>query len=133
MALIFWGSTEVLSDQQTSRFIKPLLRWLMPELSDAAVGRVQYAVRKTGHVLEYGVLAMLLGRALRASRRPGEVTRRVMLMAWGLSVAYAVTDELHQAMVATRYGSVGDVVIDALGAGLGLAVFWRFERRRTRR
>lgn len=133
--VIFWGSTDALSTQRTSRFLGPLLRWLAPDLSDAAVERVRYGVRKAGHVFEYAVLAMLLCRALRRPwvNEPRGWSWRRAGWAFVLAVGYAVTDEWHQAMVATRYGTGWDVLIDAAGAVVGLATFWYFERRRSRR
>jgi VanZ family protein len=37
-----------------------------------------------------------------------------------VAVAYAVTDELHQALLPSRTGSILDVAIDAAGACIGL-------------
>src|SRR5580765_3111762 len=45
MGVIFFLSTDELSDQRTSRFIGPFLRWLNPGISDTAVRKIQYAVR----------------------------------------------------------------------------------------
>lgn len=132
-ALIFWGSTDLLSDRQTSRFLGPILRWLLPGLSDAAVSWAQYGVRKAGHLMEYAILAALIYRALRGSSQTQEWLWRRAAWAFAATVLYAVSDEWHQAIVATRYGSGWDVLIDAVGAVLGLAGFWIFERVRTRR
>lgn len=56
---------------------------------------------------------------------------RAALLAWGLSVMYAVSDEWHQTFVPTRVGTPWDVLIDAAGAALGLALaglWWRWRR-----
>ncbi|MFN7141901.1 MAG: VanZ family protein, partial [Limisphaerales bacterium] len=45
---------------------------------------------------------------------------------------YAVTDELHQAFEPTRQGSVIDVLIDTVGAALGILVIWAIGRWRKR-
>jgi VanZ family protein len=132
-ALIFWGSTDLLSEGQTSRIIGPVLRWLVPDLSDDAVGRVQFGLRKLGHIVEYAILGMLLYRAFRQPERPEGWSWRHAGLAFAATVAYAVSDELHQAMVPTRHGSAWDVLIDAVGAVLGLAALRIFERKRTRR
>jgi VanZ family protein len=112
-----------------------MLLWLAPNLTETAVARVQYGIRKTGHVAEYAILAMLLLRALRgaAGREPRKWSRR---QAWGsflLTVGYAVTDEWHQAMTAARYGSGWDVLLDAVGAATGLVLLWLSEKIRSRR
>src|ERR1051325_8062067 len=65
MALIFVGSTDVMSAEQTSRIIAPLLRWLKPNISVEAIAQVQFFVRKGAHLSEYAILALLLWRALR--------------------------------------------------------------------
>jgi VanZ family protein len=133
--VIFWGSTDALSTQRTSRFLGPFLRWLAPGLSDEAVDRVRYAVRKTGHLFEYAVLAMLLNRALRGQSTDQPVAWSWRRAGWalGLAAAYALTDEWHQSMVTTRFGSGWDVLIDVAGAAMGLAISWCFARRRSRR
>jgi VanZ family protein len=130
---MFWGSTDLLSDRQTSRFLGPVLRWLLPDISDAAVSGVQYGVRKVGHLVEYAILAVLVYRALRGSSPTKEWLWRRAGWAFAATVLYAVSDELHQAIVASRFGSGWDVLIDAAGAVFGLAAFWVVERSRTRR
>lgn len=96
-ALIFWFSAQ------------PDLR-LVPDQS------LDLVVRKAGHMAVFGVLALLACRALAATstlQRP---------WAWGIviAVAYAVTDEAHQAFVGGRSPSAVDVGIDALGALLAV-------------
>jgi len=137
MALIFWGSTDALSANQTSRFLGPFLRWLVPGISSEAEGRVRFVIRKGGHVSEYAVLALLLARALRSGAGPGSPRgHRVWVWgAWGLATAYAFTDEFHQSFHASRQGSLIDVGIDSMGAAVGVLVFvwglgWWTRRRR---
>src|SRR5205085_11378558 len=69
MALIFLGSTDILSAEHTSRFLVPFLRWLDPQISLAALAQIQFAIRKLGHLIEYAILAMLFWRALRGGTR----------------------------------------------------------------
>ena len=71
------------------------------------------------HVSEYLVLSVLLARALNNGiRRP--VSARRLLLAWGLCVAYAVSDEIHQMFVPGRSPDPRDAMADACGAALGL-------------
>jgi len=129
---MFSASTDLLSAQRTSRFIGPVLRWFNPEVSDEAIRGVQFAVRKTAHVLEYAVLATLLWRARRgpapSDRRPW--CWRLAAFAWVGAFLFALTDEWHQSGVASRQGSLADVAVDAAGAALGLAFVWVWGRRR---
>src|ERR1700737_1319963 len=53
MVLIFAGSTDALSAEQTSRFLVPFLRWLNPEISVATIAAIHFALRKLGHLTEY--------------------------------------------------------------------------------
>lgn len=128
MGVIFGASTDLMSSRQTSRFIGPLLRWFKADVSEAAIRRVQLAVRKGAHVTEYAILALCLYRALRRSLNQ-PVKRwclRCALSAFVLAVAYAGTDEWHQSFVPSRDGSLHDVLIDACGAALGLLLLWRW-------
>jgi len=126
MALIFSGSTDLMSSQRTSRIIGPLVHWMLPSLPEETVGQVVFVVRKMAHVTEYAILAMLVWRAL---RRPVKSDPRPWSWrepAWALALAalYAISDELHQSLVASRFGSPGDVLLDTAGAAGGLFLVW---------
>jgi VanZ family protein len=117
MAVISLGSTDVLAADETSRFIIPFLRWLLPSAAPATLDLLHEAIRKLGHVSEFAVLAMLWYRSLAWGARGWEP--RTALVAFGLSVLFAGVDETHQAFVATRTASVIDVGWDGLGALCG--------------
>lgn len=134
MLVIFLGSTDLLSSQRTSRFLGPFLRWLNPDISAQAVEQVQFLVRKTGHLAEYAFLGLLLRRAiLLGSVRERDRQLRAALQACALACLYALSDEIHQGYVPTRYGSGLDVLIDATGAVLGVTAAWAWEAFRLRR
>jgi VanZ family protein len=124
MIFIFIGSTDFLSAEHTSRFIGPFLRWLAPDVSDATIGSVQLVIRKCAHLTEYAILAALLCRALRQSRHSG---------AFIIAAVYAALDEIHQSFVASRTASLGDVLIDCIGAIIGVFLFGALLRRRNRK
>jgi len=63
------------------------------------------------HVFEFGVLTILLIRALTGERH---TARRAVWIAVLLALAYAVSDEYHQTFVAQREPSLLDLLIDAL-------------------
>jgi hypothetical protein len=132
MVLIYGGSGNLLSAQQTSRFLRPMIHWLFPRLSEAGVIRAVGWIRKGAHVTEYAVLALLIWRA---RRRPYPAVAhpwswRDAGWAFGLAAAYAMTDELHQSFVPSRTGSVWDVLLDAGGAAAVLLVLWGLGRWR---
>ena len=126
MTLIFWGSTDVMSAEQTSRFLVPFLRWLNPDISPAALAKAHFLLRKTAHVTEYAILAGLLFRGWRS----------VLTDLWGRSTAalvgamlFAVSDEFHQSFTASRTGSLGDVLFDSSGALIGVILCAIFASR----
>lgn len=79
-------------------------------------------VRKAAHMTEFGVLAVCTSYYLFICGLRG---RRGMMYSIFLSVAYAITDEIHQLFVPGRSGRVTDVLIDTIGCLLG-ALFFSF-------
>jgi VanZ family protein len=134
MALIYLGSTGLLAESRTSRFLAPFLRWLVPGISEDSVGRIVLFTRKCAHAGEYGLLAGLLLAALNGSFRP--LPREWSWARAGgallVCAAYAVTDEVHQAFVPSRFGNPVDVLIDTAGAAAALLLLWLYGRWRRR-
>jgi VanZ family protein len=93
-----------------------------PRLPSPPDPLVDLLFKKSAHFTAYAVLAVLMWRAL----PPG---RRIWALAWFLTVLYASSDEWHQSFVPNRHPSPWDVVIDALGAAVGLLVYRRMLRR----
>jgi len=122
MCLIFTASTDQASSQRSSRIIGPILHWLFPHLSNDTVDLAVYLVRKCMHLAEYAVLAWLVWRALRKPIRDDSRpwNWREAFLALGWVALYAATDEIHQAFVPSRQGSVWDVLLDSAGGALGL-------------
>src|SRR5207244_11933812 len=67
-ALIFVGSTSVLSASHTSALLRVFL-WIFPQASEATLATVHFLLRKAGHFTEYAILALLAARAFRSSTR----------------------------------------------------------------
>lgn len=82
-----------------------------------------------GHFSVYFVLAIILWWVLGGFGLEG---RRRSLLAFGLAVAYGVTDEWHQSFVPGRTPDVLDVIVDALGAAAGLFFATSVHARWTR-
>ncbi len=133
MILIFSGSTDAMSSNHTSRIIGPLLRWLKPDISEAAVGRIVLTVRKSGHLTEYAILALLFWRAWRNPARADGAWRWLeAFFAVTAAGVYAASDELHQYFVPSRGASFGDVLLDTAGAVAGVLALWAVGRWRGR-
>lgn len=73
---------------------------------------------KLAHMFEYGVLCILLARAIQPGKM-GSITGRTLVLAILASFLYGVSDEIHQAFVPMRSCDVFDALFDLLGAGLG--------------
>ncbi len=126
MALIFTASTDIGSSQNTSRIIAPLLRWLIPGVSETTVHRVTVFVRKGAHTSEYAILALLFWRARQSRHLPAPPrwswSEFAICLFW--VALYASSDELHQLFVSSRMASIVDVGIDTFGGTLGLLGLW---------
>jgi len=88
-----------------------------PDLS-SGLGVWDTIGRKMFHAAEYALLCFLWWRAL-----AGVTTRTgALAAAAALSLAYAVTDEIHQTFIEGRHGTPVDVVIDSVG--IAAACVW---------
>ena len=96
-----------------------------PDLTFAQDPLLDLVVRKVGHAVAYGVLAVLVAWA--RNRGPDE-ERSVVLL---LVAVYAITDEIHQSFVPGRSGAITDVLVDTAGAVAGLGLRALAARRRS--
>lgn len=124
--VLFWAavtwtfSTGFFTQENTSRVIIPVLHWIFPHASHAALLRMHHFVRKCAHFFEYFVFSLLLLRALRGQRRGPR-------LAWSLAVialifGWACLDEFHQSFVPGRAGADYDIFVDT-GAAIAAQVF----------
>src|SRR5438270_5098080 len=130
LGLIFLGSADLMSAEQTSRIIGPFLRWFKPDVSVETIAQVQFVVRKGAHVSEYAALAILLWRAFRRGTRWRMKISALFATTCLVCTLFAISDEFHQSFVPSRTASPIDVIIDICGAVVGLLICWRFARRR---
>ena len=79
---------------------------------------IDYPVRKAAHATEYAILAGFILGVVVASL----INWRHLLAAVLVAVIYASTDELHQLFVPGRNGQFIDVVIDGVGALIGVLI-----------
>jgi VanZ family protein len=116
-ALIAWFSGAGFSAASTAPLLEPWLRALLPWATPEQIAALHWLVRKTGHVVEYAVLALLWSRALRV--RPEAPPWRAPVL---LAALTAALDEAHQATTGVREGSIADVVLDTTAAAVALRV-----------
>jgi VanZ family protein len=77
----------------------------------------------TLHAVEYGILALLLLRAL-AKGQWRHVTGSTAIAAIAFAAAYAASDEWHQAFVPGRTSELRDVISDVWGAAAAAGAAW---------
>lgn len=101
--------------------VATIIRHVDPSFSTAElVERMDHAIRKTAHMSEYLILAMLLMNCLQAygiKYRPGGG------YAMAIGVLYALSDEIHQYFVPGRASRLSDVLIDSVGVFLGVCLY----------
>jgi VanZ family protein len=94
-----------------------------PDLN-SGLGTIDLIGRKLVHAGEYALLCFLWWRAFRTIATP----RAALVLALGITIGYAGTDEFHQQYVHGRHAAPADVLIDAVGAA---TVALLLTRRRT--
>ena len=116
-ALIAWFSGAGWHGGATAPLFEPWLRALLPWALPEQIAGVHWLLRKTGHVVEYAVLALLWRRALAGPDAPAP-------WRWPLALAVltAGLDEMRQALTPTREGRIADVLLDGGAAGAALLV-----------
>ena len=98
-----------------------------PNLRFAPDEGLDFLVRKAGHMVAFGILALLLWRAMAGTT----AWRRPWAWALTLAVLYAASDELHQGFVAGRHPAAVDVGIDSAGALLAVVAVGLIRSRRS--
>jgi VanZ family protein len=120
-ALIFIFSSGLFSGSNTSTIVRPLVQWVYPSISDAALGLVHGLIRKASHFVEYAILALLAARAFRTSSRDF-LRNHWFAVSLMLVALYALSDEFHQSFVSSRTASIYDCLIDIAGGLAALTV-----------
>jgi VanZ family protein len=97
-------------------------------------------IKKGGHLLGYGLLALsyMHGLGEHLTQKPDQAFRAgpnlagLLILAWALSVLYALTDEFHQSFVPGRNASLVDIGIDAIGAAGMILLYrlWKISRNK---
>jgi VanZ family protein len=82
-------------------------------------GGINLMARKAGHVVGYALLGLAFLRALVPQ---GRAPLRAAVIAVALATGYGATDEFHQSFVPGRGPAFSDVLIDLVGASLGVGV-----------
>lgn len=122
MAVIFWfsnqnGSASVGISNSISKWLYVHLGGLWKESSSAPV-IFGLSLRKLAHVLGYAILA---------------ITAIGLSKSWWIATlictAYACLDEVHQYFISGRNATPRDVLVDAMGFGVVIAVWMIMNKR----
>lgn len=83
-----------------------------------------FLIKKSAHFVEYGILALLLYRALINTTDFSK--KRAGILALLFVVFYGISDEYHQSFTPGREPTVRDIVIDSLGGATSLFLIWKY-------
>lgn len=114
--------------QQIASLWGPVIIWCVlifylssiPQLKAARDPFWDEIIRSILHLLIYAFLFILLFRAINAEKKEKDYFWPV-----ALSILYALSDELHQALVPTRTFEFKDLIIDVTGILFGGLVIWK--------
>jgi VanZ family protein len=123
LVVIAIESSSLLSAHNTGRILYPLFHFLFG-VDRMRFGHWHFYLRKSGHVVGYGTLSILLFRAWRATLpvpNNSKWTFRWANIAILGTALVASLDEWHQTFIPSRTGSVRDVVLDTC-AGIAAQV-----------
>ncbi len=99
------------SSDLSGSFVTALLEWLNISIDEGTL-------RSMAHCLEFMGLSVLIFNAVYATWE----TMLVPIFAFGGTVLYAVTDEIHQIFVPGRAFQFSDILVDGTGALIGVFV-----------
>lgn len=90
--------------------------------------RLDNIIWAVSHIFVYAVLAFLIARALGFSRF---LSWETLSLAFAVTILYGVSDEIHQIFVSNRGFQWYDILMDGLGALIGLGMFALHRRKRA--
>ena len=128
---VYVGAMFLLASQEASSasYTRHILAKWFPHLTNAEMRQMVLLMRKSGHVLAYGVLTLVVYLAARKTKK---VRRFALPLAALCASLTAVADESYQSYLHYRTGAVQDVLIDGIGIGAMVLVLWLVARRRSR-
>jgi len=127
IGLIALESTDSFSAQNTGTVLYTIFTRLFGNINLYHFLIFHHYLRKTGHVVGYGMLSLLLLRGWRATLgRVHTLLLRAVLLSWLGTVCVGGMDEWHQSYIPSRTGTIWDVALDSVAgvAFLVVAYFW---------
>ena len=131
IAIIAVESTDLFSSEHTGGMLYRLLTHLFRHVNFYKFLVFHHYLRKTGHVVGYGMLSLLLLRGWRVTLgRVPALLLRATLLSWLGTLFVSAMDEWHQSYIPSRTGTVWDVALDTV-AGVGFLVVAYLRLRRS--
>ena len=130
VGLIAFESTDFFSSEHTGSMLYALLTHLLGNLDLHKFFIFHHYLRKTGHVLGYGMLGLLLLRGWRATLdQDHSELGRTVLLSWLGTAFVASMDEWHQSYIPSRTGTWRDAMLDSVAGLIFLLVAYFWLRR----
>jgi VanZ family protein len=127
VVLIAFESTDFFSSAHTGSWLYALAIRLFGHVNPHQFNIFHHYLRKTGHVIGYGVLGLLLLRGWRATfGHSHALLWRTSLLSWLGTAFVASMDEWHQSFIPSRTGTWRDALLDSVAglAFLSAAYLW---------
>ncbi|CEN94050.1 VanZ family protein [Paraclostridium sordellii] len=128
MGLIYYMSNQpaTISSSQSGGFINmlsnlPIIGNTIKELMK--IGIAEFLIRKSAHMFLYFMLAILIYMVFKNINNI-----KVYIYSLTGCFIYACTDEIHQLFIAGRSGEFKDVLVDTLGAIIGLLLVFMINK-----
>lgn len=122
------GQNETLSWRRTLWYWGPVVIWMVIIFVGSSHSNVVLSespsrddlMKNLGHIIEYALLGFLIFRALSSKKGDTLSSRYVWLWSLTGAILYGLSDEVHQMFVPTRTAYLGDILMDGVGAGMGV-------------
>ena len=117
--------------KKVAKYWLPVILWAVvifsfsakPTTRTSEIYWQDFLVKKSAHVFEYGILTILLFRAL---KKGGIEKKEAGVYSVILAVLYALSDEFHQSFTPGREPTLRDVFFDTTGSFLAVYIIWRY-------
>jgi VanZ family protein len=130
IGLIAFESTDFFSAEHTGSILFLISKRLFGNINLYKFVVFHHYLRKTGHVVGYGMLSLLLLRGWRSTfGQTPALLLRAALLSWLGTVSVAALDEWHQSYIPSRTGTWRDVALDTVAGVAFLAIAYLWLRR----
>jgi VanZ family protein len=114
------------------KYWAPVVLWMgvififssYPTVKTSEVLWKEFFIKKSAHIIEFGILALLIFRALRNTYNLSQ--KNTNLISILLASLYGVTDEYHQSYTSGREPTVRDALFDFVGSFLAVIIVSKY-------